>query len=339
VRLSGTARLSLVNAKLLIDAIVRQTTVLIAQLSTAAGARSPLAHVADQVFFELSRELEAQGLGKRVVADMFGMLLRGYQKKVQRLAESASVRDKSLWQAVFEFIVQSQSITRSRVFERFAHDEEEAVASVLHDLSTSGLVFATGQGRATLYRAASEADRLALLDATDLESVVQMVWVSVFHNPGTNLGELTRLLNVDVGVVERALIALRTDDRVTGTPEWSELKAEELLVPVGSEVGWEAAVLDHYQAMASAIITKLRKRMLRAESTDAVGGATLRFELSKTHPYAEEVYALLPSTRHRANELWERVREYNERHPLDESEKIRACFYFGQSVLEPNDEN
>jgi hypothetical protein len=41
-----------VNTKLLIDAIVHQTTVLIAQLSTASGIRAPLAHVADQVFFE-----------------------------------------------------------------------------------------------------------------------------------------------------------------------------------------------------------------------------------------------------------------------------------------------
>jgi hypothetical protein len=57
---------------------VQQTTVLIAQLSTAAGLRAPLAHVADQVFVELSRELEAQGLGRKVVADMFGMALRGY---------------------------------------------------------------------------------------------------------------------------------------------------------------------------------------------------------------------------------------------------------------------
>ena len=35
------------------DALVRQTTVLIAQLSTTAGIRAPLAHVADQVFVEL----------------------------------------------------------------------------------------------------------------------------------------------------------------------------------------------------------------------------------------------------------------------------------------------
>src|SRR5690606_37271155 len=58
------------NTKLLIDAIMHQTTVLIAQLSTAAGIRAPLAHVADQVFVELAREIEAQGVSRKVAADM-----------------------------------------------------------------------------------------------------------------------------------------------------------------------------------------------------------------------------------------------------------------------------
>jgi hypothetical protein len=78
------------DAKLLIDAIVRQTTVLIAQLSTSAGIRAPLAHVADQVFLDLASEIEAQGVARKVAADMFGLALRSYQKKVQRLTESAT---------------------------------------------------------------------------------------------------------------------------------------------------------------------------------------------------------------------------------------------------------
>jgi len=48
-----------VNVNLLIDAIVRQTTVLVAQLATAAGARAPLAHTANQVFMDLVSELKA----------------------------------------------------------------------------------------------------------------------------------------------------------------------------------------------------------------------------------------------------------------------------------------
>jgi hypothetical protein len=38
------------HSQILIDAIVRQTTVLIARLSTTGGTRSPLAHVANEVF-------------------------------------------------------------------------------------------------------------------------------------------------------------------------------------------------------------------------------------------------------------------------------------------------
>ena len=35
-------------------------------------------------------ELERQGVGKKVAADMFGLALRSYQLKLQRLQESAS---------------------------------------------------------------------------------------------------------------------------------------------------------------------------------------------------------------------------------------------------------
>ena len=75
---------------------MRQTTVLIAQLSTSSGVRAPLSHVADQVFVELAREIEAQGVRRQVVADMFGMALRSYQKKVHRLVESETIRERTL---------------------------------------------------------------------------------------------------------------------------------------------------------------------------------------------------------------------------------------------------
>ena len=49
------------NVTLLIDAIVRQTTILIAELATASGTRAPLAHTANQVFLDLVHELKEQG--------------------------------------------------------------------------------------------------------------------------------------------------------------------------------------------------------------------------------------------------------------------------------------
>lgn len=78
------------NPRLLVDGIFRQTTILVAQVSTASGARSSLTRVVDQVFLSLARELEGQGVKRAVAADMFGLALRSYQKKLQRITESAS---------------------------------------------------------------------------------------------------------------------------------------------------------------------------------------------------------------------------------------------------------
>src|SRR6187431_1816006 len=105
------------NAQVLIDAVVRQTMVLIAQLSTADGGRSPLSHVADEVFMALVRELESQGVGKKVIADMFGIALRSYQQKVQRLSESATRRGVTLWSAIHAFLSERASATRNQVLE------------------------------------------------------------------------------------------------------------------------------------------------------------------------------------------------------------------------------
>ena len=64
----------------LIHAIVRQTTILIAQLATARGVRAPLAQIANQVFLDLVNELERQGVSRKVSADMFGLGLRTYRR-------------------------------------------------------------------------------------------------------------------------------------------------------------------------------------------------------------------------------------------------------------------
>ncbi|HKP59294.1 MAG TPA: hypothetical protein VJV78_21370 [Polyangiales bacterium] len=90
------------NVPLLIDAVVRQTTVLIAQLATSGGIRAPLSHIANQVFVELANELAAQGVSRKVSADMFGMALRAYVRKVRRLNDSETEQGRTLWKAVLD---------------------------------------------------------------------------------------------------------------------------------------------------------------------------------------------------------------------------------------------
>src|SRR5690349_4069212 len=161
------------NAQLLIDSIVRQTMVLVAQLATSRGLRAPLAHVADQVFLDLAAELEAQGLSRKVTADMFGMALRSYRRRVQRLSESSTERGRSLWEAVLDFLASSQAVTRGRVLERFHRDEEATVRAILNDLCESGLVFQLGRGPMSVYRAATPAElRLAADQGLGLDELL-----------------------------------------------------------------------------------------------------------------------------------------------------------------------
>ncbi|NRA36324.1 MAG: hypothetical protein HRU17_23630 [Polyangiaceae bacterium] len=54
------------NSNLLINAIVRQTTGLIAQVATVGGGPPSLAHTANQVFVVLAAELKQQGVGNRI---------------------------------------------------------------------------------------------------------------------------------------------------------------------------------------------------------------------------------------------------------------------------------
>lgn len=100
------------NTQLLIDAVVRQTTILIAQLATSGGSRTPLADVANQIFADLARELHRQGVTRKVAADMFGMALRTYRRKVQRLAESQTVSGRSLWSGARLHRAEAARVTR-----------------------------------------------------------------------------------------------------------------------------------------------------------------------------------------------------------------------------------
>ena len=139
----------------LIQAIVRQTTVLIAQLATSGGWRAPLAQVPNQVFQDLATELERQGVSRKVSADMFGMGLRSYQRRVRRITQSSTEHGRSLWEATLDYIRRRGMTPRAEVLRRFANEDEALLRGVLYDLCDSHLVFQAGQGAQVVYRAVS----------------------------------------------------------------------------------------------------------------------------------------------------------------------------------------
>jgi hypothetical protein len=324
------------NSKVLIDAIVRQTTVLIAQLSTAAGIRAPLAHIADQVFIELSREIENQGVSRKVAADMFGMALRTYQTRVQRLTASVTEQKTTLWESVLTFIESNGTVARKRVLERFERDDPLSVGAVLADLTSGGFVYRSGSGDSAFYRVTSDGDRRELMLAQDDEALALLVWVGVYRG-ASSAQAIVDLLGLELAQVEPALERLEQRGHVR-RDETGVYRGSGPLVPVGAEHGWEAAVFDHFQAMVTAITRKLQNGGGRSADGDVVGGSTLSFEVHAEHPLRAEVVGLLQRTRSEVNDLWRRVGSHNAAHPCTDEQRELVCFYFGQSVLPPEAE-
>ena len=315
------------NTHRLIDAVVQQTMVFIAQLATSGGVRAPLAHVADQVFLDLSQELQNQGVTKKVIADMFGMALRTYHRRVQETQQSRTDVGRTVWEAVLEFIRESEPVSGSQVQLRFVQDDAEVVSGVLHDLVNSGLAFRYGRGDGAVYRAAAEADFAA---ANPGDSAEWLLWLTVYRRGASTVQELADATRLPVATCEAALHELLEQGRVTKHDEAEpRYSSDRLEVPVGGSKGWEVAVLDHYQAMTSAICAKLSERGARAK--DVVGGSTWSLDVWAGHPLEEEATKTLARIREEMESLRARVDQHNAAVEA-QAARQRVVIYVGQYV-------
>jgi hypothetical protein len=326
---------------LLIDSIVRQTTVLIASLATAAGNRSSLAHVANQVLMNLVGELKAQGLGNKVIADMFGMALRTYHDRVARLAESQSESGRSLWDAVLAYVQEHDSTARADVLRRFHRDGDAMVRGVLRDLVSSGLLFRSGQGDHTVYRAVLPEEQ-NLSASTSAEAIANLLLVALHRHGPCARADVQKYVPLAEPELDAQLERLVAQGRLlrASNDAGTTYRIEHIFIPYGAPEGWEAAVLDHYQSVVAAICAKLRMGRTQARGDDAIGGSTYHFDVWVGHPLEQEARGFLASVRRQAVALRAAVESHNAAHvrPADAAEK-RIVSYVGQAVFCEGDDD
>ncbi len=320
------------NVQLLIDQVVRQTTVLIAQLATSGGTRAPVAHIANQVFVDLARELEGQGVSRKVSADMFGMALRAYQRKLQRLKESADQRDRSLWQMVLEHIGERGVISRGELLRRFKREEPSVMRGVLRDLVESGLVFSSGSGMSAMYRATSEEELDRMRELPGDEATDAFLWAVIYR-----LGPLSKKALLGLGARDETSVGASLSRligegrvRVERVADGEIYSAGEFYVAPDAEHGWEAAVFDHFQALVQTICARLRGD---APHPEATGGSTYTLDVWPGHPLRDEALGTLARLRTSLGELRTRIEAHNaSAGPTEEYEAV--VVYAGQCVIE-----
>ncbi len=323
-----------VNVQYLIDSVVRQTTVLIAQLATTGGARAPLAHVANQVFLDLAQELESQGVGRKVGADMFGLALRSYQRKIQRISESSTFRGRSLWEAVFDYLGEHDVVTRRELDARFRYDDEALLRGVLHDLTESGLVFRAGSGLGAAYRRASDDELGRLGEEEDREGTDALLWARIYRSGPISREALLSLGSPRPDQLDAALRRLVDGGSVERFEQSGEAlyRSDTFLVALGASAGWEAAVFDHFQALVTTICRKLAEMGEPASMGDVTGGSTYTFDVWPGHPHRDEVLGLLAELRARLGALRGKVEGYNAEAGLP-AEFEQVVVYAGQVVV------
>lgn len=319
--------------ELLIHAIVRQTTILIAQLATSRGVRAPLAQIADQVFIELAREIERQGVSRKVSADMFGLGLRTYRRKIQRLSESSTERGRSLWEVVLEHIKTQNLVTRREILARFSSDDEAQIRSVLRDLCDSQLVFWTGTGSNPSYRAASDEELATLQKKLGAEGAEELVTALMYREGPLTLHEIAERAQTEVSAIESTVQRLIAAGRIEHLEQdgVSRYSARALVVPIGSPVGWEAAVYDHFKALVTTILSRLNENRATTPD-DRVGGGTYTIDVWPGHPLADEVYGTLARLRTMLTDLRGRVAQYNATEQVPEAH-TRVVVYAGQCLI------
>jgi hypothetical protein len=304
--------------------------VLVAELATSGGLRAPLSHVAGQAFLELARELENQGVGKKVSADMFGMALRTYQRRTQRLSQSRTDRGRSLWEAALEFIEQNGVVRREEIFKRFRNDDELSLRGVLRDLTESGLVFSSGSGSSLSFRVATKDEVSTFRRGSDTLGVEAFVWSTIYREGALTLDELcarTALGLAELSPIVQSLVASGKVEQLG-----DRLKSSRLVLGFDDPVGWESSVLDHFTALVQTVMRKLSVDQ-RAKKNDEIGGSTYHFELWRGHPFESEVLGELARFRERMSALRTKLDQYNEAERANQPQ-LRVVAYYGQSTIE-----
>jgi hypothetical protein len=265
---------------------------------------------------------------------MFGMALRSYRRRIQQLSEGRTDRDRSLWEAVLDFVNQSGIVTRRAVVQRFHRDDEAQVRAVLHDLVESGLVFRIGRGEGSAYRAPTQQEIEALGAQLGSEDAVadELIWVLVFREGPVTLERLRELAPAAKNLeacIERLLSSKRIQRDESGS-----YRSQSLVIPLGTSAGWEAAMLDHFQALVRTLCARLGDSS--GAAPDELGGSTYTYTVYPGHPHEQEVRGLLREFRERHTALRKKVRAYNDEHPPP-SRVERVIVYGGQNITQEED--
>jgi hypothetical protein len=291
------------SLELLIDALTREASALIASAATQGGARTSLAHASDRLFHGLAVELQALNVRRRVCADMFGMAPRAFLRKLRRVSESVTDRGCCLWDAVYRHIATAQPVAHGEVLRRFHRDDQDVLRGVLADLRDAGLVLVDGRGQHMTYRAATSPELERVLHR-HREGTDELVWAFIFHEGPISRSDLQQH-GLKAEELERVLDRLVSSGRVVEEARDKEPVYRSLSYSPPAGATAEGPIFDHFRAVVRTLSTFLSR------PGEPSAASTYKLDLWPGHPMEEETKNLFREWRQRGTKLRERIDAYN----------------------------
>lgn len=183
-----------------------------------------------------------------------------------------------------------------------------------------------------MYRMAAAAD-FAAEDEESPRALEWLAWLTVYRAGPLTLAQIEQQTRAASQQCREALERLVEQGHVdrTGDGDDATYTSGRFEIPLGQTYGWEAAVLDHFQALVTAVAIKLGDGASSARLGDLVGGSTWTLDVRKDHPLREEAVSTLARLRRELEDLRERIDAHNAREPSSEPGE-RVVVYVGQYV-------
>jgi hypothetical protein len=159
----------------------------------------------------------------------------------------------------------------------------------------------------------------------------------IVHRQGPAMAaEIQAMVPIDSSRLERILARLVSEGRVRTRerPPETRYAVADCVILQGDAAGWEAAVFDHYQAMVTALCTKLQRGVQKSGADETLGGSTYGFTVWPGHPHHDEVLGILSRIRRDLSQLRQKVHDYNTNAPGPAQERIGVIAYVGQTLIE-----
>lgn len=271
----------------LVHLVAVQAAGLIGRLATSEGGRAPMATLESTFMRALVSELEQQGLSQRVIADMFGVSVRTYQRSLLRWGAPEGAG--SLWAEVLEFVDRREVCSKEEIFAHFHAEESATVTAMVRDLVKSGrLKTVTRRGQRLLAlcdaapsRSAPPDVALAVFIAAFGPQTVAELAAQIGHSHEETAALVAEWVDKDI----LAPVPDTTPTRYRGRPGLDRFVGKDISV----------GVLVHVAAMVST----LKAALALPRDSDVEAHARMRtwiFDVWDGHPHADDIAAKLAAS-------------------------------------------